>query len=730
MSFLQHLRSGITGVKGFQSKLDVIGNNISNVNTMGFKKSRVRYFESYMDEQRAAIETAGALSSLDQVSNGFGQYSPYHQVQPTAGNYTQTNVPFDMAVVGDGYFVLQYEDRQVYTRDGNFELNKNLDMVQESTGAFVKGWSAVFDEKGDSVVDINQPMGTVSFNQVSSLPARPTSKLVYSSNLDSQSDSKYMYYDQNKVIMNDSNRNPHTYETVLTQTGPGTFKFSFTEESELKAEFEGVFDEEGNVMEWRMSGNTDGLDIVYTDEGYPKHVTWTHEVEQSNGNTAPEPVTLTLPDNTHQTTTRTSASFGIRHGKPGDTDFEKVEKRVFDANYVKGAQHRSLLEVFDSKGEPHSLTTSFENVSNNSNVWQYTVGLGANDPLIQAYLNNPDNKVENPTNPSKKDLTRANDYYFGETRKGIITFDEDGIVDPARSEVPRLRSGVADSVNTYVQHVTLPDAFGRSTNMELQISSGNDTYPYEFLLPQTHELVQKLARDPQYGVADPLNILPNELKALNDIIFEGSNKGEIKFDKDGSTDEEGSKINGLKTAFPDDLNMGGVKPSFLSEGQLFNHLQEKTSNAYLDIELDMKLTTGFAAPFTTEEVQDGYAAGVLEQTKISANGDGLLKGFYTNGEERDLGQIALAIFRNASGLKKNGFNIFTLSDNAGYDETSIGKPMSETHGLVKPGFLETSNVNLAEEFTEMILAQKMFSSNSKIITTADENIKTGLALKK
>ena len=88
----------------------------------------------------------------------------------------------------------------------------------------------------------------------------------------------------------------------------------------------------------------------------------------------------------------------------------------------------------------------------------------------------------------------------------------------------------------------------------------------------------------------------------------------------------------------------------------------------------------------------------------------------------------MAVFANPEGLTKSGSNLFQASSNSGIAE--FKDPETEGAGSIKSGFLEMSNVDLSEEFTEMIVAQRAFQSNTKIITTSDEILQELVNLKR
>ncbi|TFB95967.1 flagellar hook protein FlgE [Cryobacterium adonitolivorans] len=135
------------------------------------------------------------------------------------------------------------------------------------------------------------------------------------------------------------------------------------------------------------------------------------------------------------------------------------------------------------------------------------------------------------------------------------------------------------------------------------------------------------------------------------------------------------------------------------------------------IDVDMSALTGLAGISTAAvKSQDGSAAGSLES--YSFGKDGTLVGLFSNGEQKALGRIALATFTNPGGLEKTGSNGYRATFNSGTAE--LGAPGSTGLGSLTGGALEMSNVDLSQEFTNLIVAQRGFQANARIITTSDE----------
>jgi len=127
--------------------------------------------------------------------------------------------------------------------------------------------------------------------------------------------------------------------------------------------------------------------------------------------------------------------------------------------------------------------------------------------------------------------------------------------------------------------------------------------------------------------------------------------------------------------------------------------------------------TQFAANFSaTLKEQDGYPSGTLDD--ISIDDAGIITGIFTNGVNRTLAQVALADFANPGGLYKAGDNLYQQSLNSGIPQ--IGTPGTGTRGIISPSSLEMSNVDLAKSFTEIIVAQRGFQVNARVITASDQ----------
>jgi flagellar hook protein FlgE len=145
------------------------------------------------------------------------------------------------------------------------------------------------------------------------------------------------------------------------------------------------------------------------------------------------------------------------------------------------------------------------------------------------------------------------------------------------------------------------------------------------------------------------------------------------------------------------------------------------------VTVDMTTLTGFAGITSVESAgQNGQEAGTLQS--FALNTDGTLMGSFSNGLKQAIGQIALAAFANPTGLSKAGSSTYRTSANSG--EPAIGVAGTGTRGALAGGALEMSNVDLSSEFTNLIIAQRGFQANSRVITTSDELLQELVNLKR
>jgi flagellar hook protein FlgE len=146
-----------------------------------------------------------------------------------------------------------------------------------------------------------------------------------------------------------------------------------------------------------------------------------------------------------------------------------------------------------------------------------------------------------------------------------------------------------------------------------------------------------------------------------------------------------------------------------------------------DIDLDFSAISQLASEMQIQASnQNGFAPGSLSAFSIGA--DGIITGLYTNGLTRPLGMIGMAIFPNANGLERIGNNLWRSTDNSGIPV--LGSPRTGGRGGISSGFLEQSNVDIGAEFTDLIVTQRGFQANTKVVTTVDEMLQDLINMKR
>ena len=211
------------------------------------------------------------------------------------------------------------------------------------------------------------------------------------------------------------------------------------------------------------------------------------------------------------------------------------------------------------------------------------------------------------------------------------------------------------------------------------------------------------------GAADATSafeIQQYEIPGTVELVFDGKTG---KFESIGGPDNDTVTLN-FDTIFPD--------------------------GRFSDIEVDFSNTTmynnaGVSTIAATNGDTKGLGSGrkLGQMSGVSISNDGRIYASYDNGQSKLLGQIAVAEFSNASGLEKDGDNLYKATQNSG-DFDGIGQDIMADGGYMTTGVLEMSNVDLSSEFTEMITTQRGFQANSRIITVSDTLLEELINLKR
>lgn len=169
---MRSMFSGVSGLRTHQLMLDVVSNNIANVNTTGFKSSRVLFADTLSQTLRDASGGAFEEVSVNPLQVGLGVTVKSTAATFTTGSLQLTDRPLDTAIAGDGFFVVRVGPDKLYTRAGSFAVDSKKQLV-DGTGGILQGW--MFQPDGS--IQTTTATGAINLGTYATLPATPTSQL-------------------------------------------------------------------------------------------------------------------------------------------------------------------------------------------------------------------------------------------------------------------------------------------------------------------------------------------------------------------------------------------------------------------------------------------------------------------------------------------------------------------------------------------------------------------------
>ena len=206
--------AGLSGTVAQQTKLDVIGNNIANAETVGFKQSRVTFSDTYYQTLLGGSSGSSSDTSLGGVNPqqiGTGVRIAGIETELDQGSLGSTGRPLDAAIEGPGMFVVTDGSRTSFTRDGSFSLDDQGTLVSPSTGMKVLGWQA-----NRGVTDTSRPPAVMTFHVGEMRPGTATGSVVMGGNANSSAATGNAVNASIEVY--DSLGNAHQVEITLTKT--------------------------------------------------------------------------------------------------------------------------------------------------------------------------------------------------------------------------------------------------------------------------------------------------------------------------------------------------------------------------------------------------------------------------------------------------------------------------------------------------------------------------------
>lgn len=183
---LRSLFAGVAGSRSHQSRMDVIGNNIANVNTIGYKSSRMTFQEAFAQTIKSGSRPSDTMGGTNPAQVGLGNMIRSIDADMTQGGLEGTGRLTDMAIDGDGFFVVSDGTATKYTRDGSFGVDGEGYIVSPGSGFKVMGWMA-----SDGKVDNSQSLQAVRVQLGESMTAQATDMIRYRGNLNAESSSLF-----------------------------------------------------------------------------------------------------------------------------------------------------------------------------------------------------------------------------------------------------------------------------------------------------------------------------------------------------------------------------------------------------------------------------------------------------------------------------------------------------------------------------------------------------------
>ncbi|MDR0550591.1 MAG: flagellar hook protein FlgE [Spirochaetaceae bacterium] len=179
---MRSLFSGVSGLQNHQTRMDVVGNNIANINTTGFKKNRANFQDLLYQQLTGAARPTEDIGGVNPKEVGLGMSIASIDTLHTQGSLQSTGVNTDLAISGQGFFVLREGQNELYTRAGAFNIDSNGTLVNPANGMKVQGWQAR-EINGEPVIEVSRSTENLLIPVGGKDPARVTSRVEYACNL-------------------------------------------------------------------------------------------------------------------------------------------------------------------------------------------------------------------------------------------------------------------------------------------------------------------------------------------------------------------------------------------------------------------------------------------------------------------------------------------------------------------------------------------------------------------
>jgi flagellar hook protein FlgE len=771
------------GLRNHQLRMDVVANNIANVNTAGYKGSNLVFSDVLSQLLRGASAPTSTLGGINPKQVGLGmQVAAIHNLMAQAA-LENTSRQTDFAVNGAGFFVLNNGGKYTYTRAGDFNLDRDGRLVANN-GSRVQGYNQLNDE--GTAVDPGKGIGDIQIEFGKKLEAKPSTQLTFASNLDAAS---FRYGSADNITANVGTTGILTFAGAASpwaiatgdpltavSAGPETITINgvvVTYDNSAAPDFASAAQIVADAINIdptlspqvqatvRVAANGDAQVIVQAvNPGASIDITAVSDPASSgmlvnlyNPPTSPGSFlvgnnAITVTDAKEATDTSTlPVGTGANRPVLGDTFVINgvVVTLTASAAVTDTAAQNAVLIANEINNTPNITVTATANPNGTLTIAQNFAGKQRQPAGAPIDAVNADIYIDATGTPGLA------------ARYGFNTFDDwaIGALGPDAGIVDNGENAMAQLVFTpddgspqltrffedwaYDRSVAagplIPGFFSASTLNTVQsaIEGAGATFP---LMPGVNISIDVLAAgQANFRTADATTHTTahevfDSLGNAHNLTITFTHVNENEWSYDVTLPEEPNILltnttgtvlftqQGListgNPALPVTFQAPGADPSAI------NFIYDGNGDPILGI-------TQFASTTTTAaREQDGYQMGVL--TDFETDNSGTLIGFFDNGQRRPIARLTLANFMNPEGLQRVGDTAFRDSANSG--SPVLLQPGTGSAGAVFSGFLEQSNVDLAQEFTNMIITQRGLQANSRVFTAQDEILNEIVNLKR
>ncbi len=707
---LTSLYAGVSGLNVNGDAISVIGNNIANSNTIGFKSGRVQF-------QDIVSKSLGGGAASSQI--GRGAHTGNISTLFTQSSFETTSRTTDLAIDGEGFFIVKDNGINFYTRAGDFIFDKDGYMVN-SSNLRTQGWRV--DDDGNTIGDITD----INIADVSS-SSRATTKVSIGANLDSTAETRFVLDDNNNQLLLAGVADPIVFNSG-TYTGD---TLAAAMQEKIRTALRTMSSPPANPDNFDVTyssvtgkftfANNTGSDVTFDLASGQDPAT----PPTTNGSTIKELIGLPVKD-------RDGAAgpdnFVVADGSTAISDTPRLTDKLFYVNNNNntiifnegGVEFQAVIPVqptpynslkYDNAGtiedDPSSMAAALETALNSATHADGSAGSPGNaytvdyDDATGKFIIHSDGAGPDVTfnwgderTSAEQLLGFASEYDSNNT----LTVNSFSISGAGFIESVYSPNTVFDpTAATYSTALNVYDTLGSPHTITLyfkKVSSNN----WEWYAAMSSE-------DLDNGIPDGTSGTPQPMMVGGGGTLEFNPNGSLKT-VTGNQDVYFNFAGGADLLQPIDIDFG-------------------TSSSEGGSGLDG--TTQYAnASATFSQSQDGFPAGSL--SGVSVGRDGLISGVFSNGEIKPLAQLALAMFQSPWGLVKEGNNLWAETVESG--NVSIGLPKTAGRGEIASNSLEQSNVDIATEFVRMIAAQRAYQANARMITTSDDLLNEVVNLKR